>query len=169
MKIVNFIFYALWLIVLAVLQTTVVQWIGIFNITPNLIFVFVILGAFVRGKAAGALCGAIFGLVFDLMTGRLIGVNMILFMYAGFFAGVLCERFINGTDILTTGIVLLVMSTVCSLVYYIAYSMMWPGIGFIKAFFRVIIPEAFYTAVIGIVLKVPIQKSFKIIQRRNMF
>lgn len=167
MKILNIIFYAVWLLIAAVLQPTVMRWIEIFGTSPNVFLIFVISAALIRGKKSGAICGLVFGLTLDMIVGRMIGVNALIFMYAGFFVGILCERFISGTGILTAAVIMLSMSLLCGIVYYIAYSMVWGDIGFWRALFRVILPEALYTGVLGLLLFVPIRKSFRIIQKRD--
>lgn len=168
MRFLNFIFYTVWLLILAVLQTTVAQWIGMFGISPNLFLVFIVSAAFLRGKAAGAVCGAVFGLVFDMLIGRLIGINALIFMYVGFFSGILCERFINGTGSIMAAVAILALSAISGIIYYIAYSMVYGDIGFWRALIRVVIPEAIYTSVVGMLIFAPIRKSFGIISRRNM-
>ena len=167
MKVLNIIFYTVWLLLIAILQPTVMQWIGIFGISPNIFLIFVIATALSCGKKAGAVCGLVFGFTLDMLVGRMIGVNALIFMYMGFFVGILCERFISGTESLTAGVIILAISALCGLLYYIAYSMLWGDIGFFKALFRVILPEALYTAVIGILLFTPIRKSFRLIQKRE--
>ncbi len=165
MKFLNLLFYVIWLFLIAVLQPTLIYAIEIMSITPNLFLIFVICTAMTRGKKTGAICGAVFGLVFDLLTGRMIGVNSILYMYAGLFAGLLCERFISGSGSTVAAALVFVMSLLCGLLYYIAYSMAWGDIGFFIALVRVILPESIYCAILGFVLYLPIVKSFGLIKR----
>lgn len=167
MKILDIIFYAVWLLIAALLQPTVMRWMEIFGIGPNIFLIFVIAAALIRGKRAGAVCGLVFGLVLDMLVGRMIGVNALIFMYAGFLVGILCERFISGTESLTAAVIIFSMSLLCGIVYYIAYSMVWGDIGFFKGIFRVVLPEALYTGVLGLLLFAPIRKSFRLIQNRD--
>ena len=74
-------FYAVWLIVLVIIQPTVIQWISVFGISPDMFLIFVICAASEKGRESGAVCGFVFGLVFDMMIGRMPGVNAILYMY----------------------------------------------------------------------------------------
>lgn len=167
MKILNIIFYAVWLLIAALLQPTVMRWIGIFGTSPNIFLIFVIATALIRGKEAGAVCGLIFGLALDMLVGRMIGVNALIFLYAGFFAGILCERFISGSGVVTAAVITLSASVLCGVTYYIAYSMIWGDIGFWRALFRVILPESLYTGVISLILFAPMRKSFQLIQKRD--
>lgn len=167
MKVLNIIFYAVWLLIVAVLQPTVMRWIEIFGTSPNIFLIFVIATALICGKKAGAVCGLVFGLTLDMLVGRMIGVNALIFLYAGFFVGILCERFISGSGTLVAAVITLSAAILCGIVYYIAYSMVWGDIGFWGALLRVILPESLYTGVLSLVLFVPIRKSFRLIQKRN--
>lgn len=168
MKIKKFIFYAVWIILIAVLQPTLFSALKIFGIAPDIFLVFVVATAFLRGKTEGAVCGAVCGLVFDFLAGRLIGVNALIFMYAGFCVGMIKERYISGAGAITVGVITAIVSLVCSFVYYIAYSMVSGDIGFFAALIRIILPGAIYTAIAGVVLFIPIEKSFKLIENRRM-
>ena len=163
------IFYAVWLIILAIFQPTLMQWIGIFGISPNAYLVFVVAAAFLRGKEEAAICGAFFGLMFEFAVGRLIGLSGILFMYIGFATGFAQERFLSNSGAVATAIVTFVMSLMYGIVYYMAYSMVWGDLGFFMALLRVILPECLYTAILSFILFVPIRKSFSLIERRNIF
>lgn len=161
-------FYAVWLTVITTLQPTLFSALKIFGIAPNIFLLFVIAAAFIRGKTEGAVCGAVFGLVFDLLAGRLIGVNILIFMYAGYCVGMIKERYIGGAGAITFGVIAAIVSLVCSICYYAVYSMAVSDIGFFAALIRIILPEAVYTALIGVILFIPTEKSFKLISDKRM-
>ncbi|MEE1050426.1 MAG: rod shape-determining protein MreD [Clostridia bacterium] len=163
------IFYAVWLIVLAILQPTVMQWIGIFGISPNVYLVFIVATAFLRGKEEGAVCGAIFGLMYDFAVGRIIGISGIVFMYIGFAAGYAEERFLSNSGAIASAIVSFAMALFYGIIYYIAYATAWGDIGFFRAVFRIVFLESIYTALLSLALFLPIRKSFSIIPRRIMY
>lgn len=168
MRILKIIFYAIWLFVLTVFQPTLIQWIGIFGISPNIFLVFVVAASFLQGKEEGAVCGFIFGLAFDMMTGRMVGLSAIVFMYIALAAGVFKERFYNGSGSVSVAVLTAAASGVYGFVYYIAYYMVWGDISLALALLRVIMPEVLYTTVTGFILFVPIRKSFSIFGRRRM-
>ncbi len=167
MKIKKILFYTVWILLIAVLQPTLFRGIDIIGISPNSFLVFVAAAAFLRGKSEGAVCGAICGLVFDLLAGRMIGVSVLIYMYAGFGVGLVRERYLSGAGSITVAIVTLAASVVCGIVYYIAYSMVAGDIGFFTALIRIVLPEALYTALLGLVLFIPVQKSFTLIEGRK--
>ena len=169
MKKNEIIFYAVWLLVLTILQPTVMQWIEIWGISPNAYLVFVIITAFLRGKEEGAVCGAIFGLIFDFAVGRLIGISGIVFMYIGFAAGYAEERFLSNSGAVASAIVTFALALFYGIVYYIAYNATWGDIGFLRGIFRIVVLESLYTGLLSFVLYVPIKKSFSLISRRIMY
>lgn len=169
MKAVNIIFYAVWLLLLAIFQPTLIQWIGVFGISPNTFLIFVVAVAFLRGKREAAICGAVFGLAFDLLVGRLVGLSGILFMYIGFGIGAVLENFLSSTGGAAAAIVTFAASLVYTFIYYIAYSMVWGDMSFATALIKVIMPESLYNAVFGFVLFFPIRKSFGVIPKRNIY
>lgn len=166
MKVLNVLFYAIWLFAIAVLQPTLISSISIFGIGPNLFLVFIVAAAMIKGKKTGAVCGFVYGIAFDLIIGRMIGVNALIYMYAGLFAGILCERFISGTGSIAGVVIVFAISMLCGIIYYIAYNMVWGDLGFWMALTRVIILESLYSAVLCFIIYRLIEKSFGLINRR---
>lgn len=169
MRLREIIFYSVWLIVFVILQPTLMQWIGIFGISPNAYLVFVVATAFACGKSTAACVGAIFGLIYDFTVGRAIGISGLMFMYIGLATGFAEERFLSNSGAVTTAVVTFIMSFVYGIVYYIVYATVWGDMGFWYAIGRVILPECLYTAVLGFVLINPVRKSFTLTDRRNIY
>lgn len=169
MKKFTVVFYLVWLLIISVLQPTVMGWIEIFGITPDMFLIFVVCAGLLRGMWDGAICGFVFGLVLDLIIGRMIGLNAALYMYAGLITGVLKDKYINSDSAVTNGVFVLGSTLVCGLLHFIAYNMAWDNIGFFMALIRIIIPKAIYTAAISFILYVPMKKSFDLIKERRMF
>lgn len=169
MRLREIIFYAVWLIILVILQPTLMQWIGIFGISPNAYLVFVVAAAFTCGKSTAVWVGAIFGLIYDFTVGRAIGISGLMFMYIGLATGFAEERFLSNSGASATAVVTFIMSFVYGIVYYIAYATVWGDMGFWYALGRVILPECLYTAVLGFVIINPIRKSFTLAAGWNKY
>ncbi len=155
------VFYLIWLILLSILQPTLAREIEIFGIAPNLFLCFVILSGFFRGKMEGAYCGAGFGLIYDIFIGRMIGVSSLIFLYAGFGAGVLSERFFSSRKRMAAMIMTLIATLLYGIIYYLARLMIHGDIGFTIAFFRVSLPEAIYNCFICFIMSFPVAKTLK--------
>ena len=163
----NFIFYAVWLLVLVLIQPTAVQWIRIFGVSPDLFIIFVICAGLRRDKWEGAVVGFIFGMVFDMLVGRMIGLGAVIYMYSGFLTSLLRERFVSDGCIVCS-IIIFIAALVCNLIYYIGYYITWGDLGFGIALIRTILPKALYTGIAGLVICVPVGKSFNLIERRDL-
>ena len=169
LKGLNVLFYAVWLIVLVIIQPTAVQWISIFGISPDMFLIFVICAASVKGRQSGAISGFVFGLVFDMMIGRIPGVHAILYMYTGFATGVLRESVIQSKSRFSSMVFVLAAAFVCQTVYLFAYSMAYGSPGLFNGLCRTVIPKAVYTAVAALVLGGAVKRSFKLISERSLF
>ena len=96
MKALRFLAVLVALIFTVVLQTTVCNWISIFNITPDFLLIFLCYQAFRRGPAFGALFGFIIGFSSDIYSPvEWLGVRTIAMTLTGFLVGQLEERFLT--------------------------------------------------------------------------
>ena len=150
-------FYAVWLIVLVIIQPTVIQWISVFGISPE------------KGRESGAVCGFVFGLVFDMMIGRMPGINAILYMYTGFAAGMLRESVIQSESRISSMVFVFAAAFACQTVYLFAYSMAYGSPGLLNGLCRTVIPKAVYTAVLAGIFGGVMKRSFKLISERSLF
>ena len=162
------VFYGIWLILLAVFQPTLVRELAIWGIAPNLFLCFIVMTGFFRGKTEGAVCGMIFGLVYDLMIGRIIGVSSLSYLYIGFAAGFLSERFFSGGKRLAGTVTVAAGTLAAALIYYLARLMVRGDIGFVTAIFRTAFPEAIYNAVVGFLLAFPMLWLMKLLRLKRI-
>lgn len=75
-----------------ILQSTVLDYIKIYNTKPNLLIIFIIAFALLRGNVEGAVIGFFIGLSQDIVAGRMIGFYALLGLYLGFIIGSLNKR-----------------------------------------------------------------------------
>ncbi len=169
MKILKFVFYIVWILILAVLQPTLGRGIEIFSIAPNMFLCFIIISALFRGKFEGGICGAVFGLVYDMLIGKLIGVNCLIYFYLGFGAGLLGEHFFSGTKRLSGMGTIFIGTLVAGVLYYIANLMVGMEIGFLTAVFRITLVEAVYNTIFGLILYFPIMGTMKLMRINKIF
>ena len=161
MKIV---YYIICLVFISVFQPTFIQEIEIFGIAPNLFLTFVIMTGIFKGKTEGLMVGMIFGLIYDLLIGRMVGVNSLLYLYAGFGAGVLGEQF-YGMGKVVAGVVGTFAGTILvGLLYYFARQMISDDIGITVALFRISFIEGIYNAVVSLLLIFPMNWLMKLMK-----
>jgi rod shape-determining protein MreD len=129
------------------LQVTLLNFIAIFGVKPDLVLMIIVFNAFLRGSGEGALVGFWGGLFVDLAAGSYIGLNALSYMAVGHLTGLTESKLYKDNSIIIIFLVW-VSSFTAQTLNYILISFMEihiaPGI----ALFRVIIPTAFYTAVL---------------------
>lgn len=139
------------LVVFFLLQTTLGIYIDIYNIAPNIIFVFAVCYAMYNFPVKSAVLCAVAGFVVDLYQGSYIGLNTLLYMYIGLaisnFAAILIKKNI-WTVALGVFVISLLYQTVILIVNYVAlgYS------GFFYPFGRIVFPGAVYDAVLSFIM-----------------
>ncbi len=72
---------------LLLVQTTIVPFLVIDTVIPDLILILLVYYAITQGQIYGSILGFIYGFLFDIITGSLIGSTMIAKTMAGFTAG----------------------------------------------------------------------------------
>lgn len=163
------IIYLVWLIVAIIFQPTLIQWIAVCGISPDIFLIFVICAALKDGKFSGAVYGFVFGLVFDMMTGRIVGISAISYMYAGFVTGFIKDSIMRSESSISAAVITVVAGIVCGVVYFMAYSLTYGSPGFLYGIVRTVLPKAIYSAVLAFMLSKPIGASFKLVSKRSMF
>lgn len=89
----RYIFYLVISTIIFIFQSTLCQYIAISGVKPNLMLIFVVSIAFLRGKSEGLLTGIIMGLLHDCYFGQVIGSNLFLYAIIGYIVGCLTEHF----------------------------------------------------------------------------
>lgn len=137
--------YGAVLIVLFVLNTTILDWIKIFSIKPNLIIVFVVCVAIFENYLTGGVLGLFAGLFCDVLSSKAIGPATIILLLCGFAIGHLCNTVLQKSLINSLWLTVLV-SFIYNTVFYIIFYAKLNLYEIFIAVFRIIIPEAVYTA-----------------------
>jgi rod shape-determining protein MreD len=78
--------YALYILCLGLLQTTILSKLNLLGSAPDLLLVFSVLAGFLFGARDGAVCGLAAGFLRDMLAGRALGLGMLLLMYAAILA-----------------------------------------------------------------------------------
>jgi len=143
------IMYIFLVLLFGTLQTTIFSNLTFFGVKPLLLLALVVCVSLVKGGIDGGLIGLACGLFMDIMGGKTIGVNSLLFMYAGAATGFICGGFFNDKAIVAiffTGIV-----TMCyGLIYYFMIFFIWGETRILAVLWRVMLPEVIYTAIIAL-------------------
>ena len=139
------------IIVCFLLQCTIMDYISIGSITPNLPLILCVAMGLMRGRKVGLWTGFFSGLFIDLFYGSLFGFYALIYMYAGYISGYAFRSFydddlkvplflVAGTDLLY------------NLSVYGLQFLLRGRVDFLFYVRRVIIPEMIYTVVVTLVV-----------------
>lgn len=127
-------------------QTTVLKSAEIMGVVPNLLLVAVICYSLILGNLNSIIFGAVIGLLLDLLSGHMVGVNLILcsltaYMCAGFNGNL----FSNNSFV--AAVFVLWITFLYEFVIYILYFLFWSEGHMWFAVTHRILPAALYCAV----------------------
>lgn len=83
----HYIFSIILFFPLLFIQTTIIPFLAIGTVIPDLILILLVYYSITRGQIYGSVLGFIYGFLFDIITGSLLGSTMIAKTLAGFTAG----------------------------------------------------------------------------------
>lgn len=99
------------------LQSSLLQHVSVFGVSPNLILVLVIVYSFFFENYNGLILGAVFGIMQDISFGQVIGFTGLVYMCIG-----MCLQFLRLSVYRDNKITLLFVTGICSAVYAL---MLW--------------------------------------------
>ncbi len=138
---------------LLVIQTTVVPFISINGVVPDLILIFLVFYTLKGGQIYGMLLGFLYGFLFDVITGSLIGSAMLSKTLVGFIAGYFYNE--NKQEIYFKSYSFALIVLLCSVVDSVIYSF-FSAVDLSKnillLFFEQGMLPGFYTAVVSLVV-----------------
>jgi rod shape-determining protein MreD len=138
------------MVVFVALQICLTPTIGIKDISPNLVLIFVFFVSFSFGQTYGMWTGFFSGFLCDLFDSTNFGLNMALFLTVGFVVGSMKPRFYRD-NVFVEIIILAIVLLLYEIVYAILLWQFSIGIFFLNIF-RFSIPRVFYSVVIGVIL-----------------
>jgi rod shape-determining protein MreD len=144
-------FYFFYIILFLVLQTTLLDYAAIYGIKPNLIVVFIIVTALVRGNVEGGAVGFFSGLAMDMLFGTVLGFYALLGLYLGIAAGSVNRRLFR-ENLLVVLFFTFMYSVIYELVVYILNTIMSGNIELLYPLTGIILPEASYNCVAAVLV-----------------
>ncbi|MCL0081207.1 rod shape-determining protein MreD [Peptococcaceae bacterium] len=143
-------FLALILMVALVLQTTVLEFLTILGVRPDLVLLIVILFGFIHGSRAGVYSGFLGGLLTGFLAGNYIGLSVLAQMAAGYLAGMGENRFYK-ENLLIAIIVVMVGTSVAQIIYWLLLLMLGINIMFVNGL-KIILIVALYNGALTLFL-----------------
>jgi rod shape-determining protein MreD len=144
-------FYLIFIVLFLVLQTTLLHYIKIHGVMPNLLITFIIVTALIRNSTEGAAVGFFSGLCIDLQFGPVIGFRALLGFFLGLAAGSVNRRIFR-ENLMVVIFFSFIYSVAYESVIFIINNIMTGDIRFVFAMTKVILPEALYNSVMSVLL-----------------
>jgi rod shape-determining protein MreD len=144
-------FYFFFIVLFLLLQTTLLHYVAIYGVVPNILVVFTIVTALLRGDSEGAILGFFAGLSLDLMFGNVIGFYALLGLYLGIAVGASNKKIFR-ENILVVVFFTFVYSVAYESVVYIVNNIMSGDMKFLYALTRTILPESAYNCAVAVLL-----------------
>lgn len=142
-------FHAICILLFLVLQSTVLQYARIYNVIPNLLIVYVIIAALIRGNVEGGIIGFFAGLALDMTFGKLLGFYALLGMYLGIAVGSVNRRLYR-ENLLVVVFFTFAASVIYETAVYFLNTVMSGDMNLIYPMTGRILPEALYNSVAAI-------------------
>ena len=143
--------YTLCILILLLLQSTLLNYAKIYDVKPNLLIIFVICIALLRGNVEGGVVGFFAGLSLDMLFGKYIGFYALLGLYLGITVGSVNRRLYRENFI-----VVILFTFVGTIVYealvYILSSFMNGNMDLLFPMTRIILPEALYNSAVSVII-----------------
>lgn len=144
-------FYSLIILIILLLQTTLLHYAAIYGVMPNILIVFVIVTALIRGNVEGGAVGFFAGLAMDMLFGSVLGFYALMGLYLGIAAGSINRRLFR-ENLLVVLFFTFVYSVVYETLVYIINTIMSGHINLLYPLTRVILPEAVYNCAVAVLI-----------------
>jgi len=144
-------------------QLTVIPFVSIQGVVPNLLLIAVVYFSILYGQTFGTVTGATYGLLFDLISGNLVGSNMLSLTVAGFIAGYFSGETRRDKYLYTYSFTLVVlMGALVNAMIFSFFAVMDFNTNFLQALFNHALLPSIYTSIVSIlVVVVPYKRAFQ--------
>jgi len=145
------------------IQLTVIPFVSIQGVVPNLLLIAVVYFSILYGQTFGTVTGATYGLLFDLISGNLVGSNMLSLTVAGFIAGYFSGETRQDKYLYTYSFTLVVlMGALVNAMIFSFFAVMDFNTNFLQALFNHALLPSIYTSIVSIlVVVVPYKRAFQ--------
>ena len=144
------------------IQLTVIPFVAIQEVVPNLILIAVVYFSISNGQIFGTITGASYGLLFDLISGNLVGSHMLSKTVAGFIAGYFSGETRREKYLYTYSFTLVILlSALADAMIFSFFSVIDFNTNFLMALFNHALLPSIYTSIVSIlVVVIPYKRAF---------
>ncbi len=160
MQIKKFILPLIILLPVIIIQSTVIPFISINDITPDLVLILLVYFVLRTDQLTGTILGFLFGVAVDLLTGGLLGSAMLSKTISAFVAGYFSNQ--NKLDIYLRAFNFFLIILLCSIIDS-TISSLFTSVDLSKNIFLLLYEQgflpAFYTATLGLLISIFLPKN----------
>lgn len=133
------------------IQCTLVQYISVASIVPNLLIIFCVSIGLMRGSRCAMIIGFFIGLLADIFYGPVIGIYSVAYMCVGYFSGFASDVCYEN-DLKVPVLLSAIFDLGYNFVVYILLFLLRGRMGLLLYVRRIIIPEMVYTIILSIII-----------------
>jgi len=145
-------------------QSTVLEYIEIYGIRPNLLLIVAISVALIRSDLEAAFMGLACGLGMDILIGRALGWYGLCFFLVNFVIGRINSKLYRENPLIPSFFVFVSTLTIETLYYLITYFLKGYE-DFVFILTKIILPECLYNAILSIPVFLFVSYLYKIIDK----
>ena len=139
------------IIVCFILQTAIFPYFQLLHTMPNLLVVLTAASGFMYGRKLGMYTGFLCGMFSDCIYGDVIGISILIFVVIGYINGMANKLYFK--DDLSIPITAIALSDfLYGLLYFICFFLLRGRFSIFQYIVGVMVPEAIYTVVLGILI-----------------
>jgi rod shape-determining protein MreD len=145
--------YVFVLIILLVVQGTLIPFISLAGVTPDVLLILAVIIALREGQIPGTIAGFVIGLIGDLAIGDFLGPGALTKTLAGFTAGYFYNE-TNPLQVLSTHMFILVIAVAAFVhnVIYFAFLLQGFPVSAVEIIVKFMIGSTVYTVIVSLVL-----------------
>ncbi len=149
--------YAICIFVILLIQSTVLDYIEFFDVKPNLLVVFIVSTAFLRGAVEGSVVGFAAGLCQDIVSGKTLGFYALLGLYLGLIIGLMNKRLYRENILLIVFFTFIASIAYEWVVYFFSF-FATSQLELVYPLRAVILPEAIYNSLASVFIYIIVIK-----------
>ena len=143
-----------------ILQSTILQYIGISGVVPNTSLILVNIFGLLGGKNIGAIVGLITGLLQDIFFGGPIGINALTYSVIGYSIGLLDNKVFKENLLLPLSTTF-VSTFAYHILYYLFMIFLSIDVSFTLMLKNILLKETIYNSLLSIILYKKILKYYR--------
>ncbi len=134
-----------------IIQTSIFNHFEMAGIIPNLLLAVTVAFGYLKGRKSGLFVGFLCGILLDIFIGDYFGMNALILMYIGYLNGMV-RLFYFGEDVKFPLLIISVSDLLYGITIFAVMFLMRERSDFNFYLEHVIIPEAVYTVIVGIIV-----------------